>query len=204
MPVLSKTKHEVVSEFRCAEILDAARKVFARKGFEQTTVDDIAASAHVAKGTIYLYFRSKRQIYFEALKEGVLALHAESDRRLDTCSTTAEKIRAFVRTRVEYFEENGDFFRIYYSEFAKFFMPPAPAPEGLRELYLRQAKRLEFLLEEAVNKGEIRKVCAHSTALRIYDLTVGLVAQRLLGGSAANVEMDVESLFEMVWRGIGA
>lgn len=204
MAVLSKSKQEIVTEYRCAEILEAARKVFSKKGFDQTTVDDIAAAAHVAKGTIYLYFRSKRQIYFEALREGVLALHAESDRRLEAFATTAEKIRAFIRTRVEYFEENGDFFRIYYSEFASFFVPPAPAPEGLRELYLRQAKKLEILLEEAVKKGEIREVCAHSTALRVYDLTVGLIAQRLLGGSEANVEADVEALFDLVWRGIGA
>ncbi len=203
MPVISKTKHEVLSEFRCAEILEAARKVFAKKGFDQTTVEDIAAAAGVAKGTLYLYFRSKREIYFEALKEGLLALHAESDRRMGSCTTAAEKIRAFISTRDKYCEENSDFFRIYYSEFANFFAPPAPAPKGLRELYLRQANKLEAVLEKAVEEAEIRKVSPHSTALRLYDMTIGLIAQRLLGWSTADVEEDIESLFDLLWRGIG-
>jgi AcrR family transcriptional regulator len=51
-----KTKQEMVAEFRVTEILDAARKVFAQKGFAETTVDQIAEEAGVAKGTVYLYF----------------------------------------------------------------------------------------------------------------------------------------------------
>src|SRR3954470_22154723 len=103
-----KTKQGVVTEFRCTEILEAARKVFARKGFDQTTVDDIAAAAGVAKGTLYLYFRSKRDIYLAALKEGVLALHAESDHNMAAAINTPDKLRAFVATRVTYFEQNRD------------------------------------------------------------------------------------------------
>ena len=203
MPASAKRKQEVVSEFRCTEILQAARKVFAKKGFDVATVDDIAASAGVAKGTLYLYFRSKREIYLEALKHDILALHEETDRQMAAGHTAAEKIRAFINTRVKYLEENRDFFKIYYSEFANFFVPLAPAPKGFRELYLRQARKLEEVLATAVQDGAIRKVCPQSTALRIYDMTLGLIAQRLLGWSKADVEQDVESLFDLLWRGIG-
>src|ERR1035437_644165 len=109
MAVTFKTKREVVSEFRSAEILEAARKVFAKRGFDQTTVDGIAATAGIAKGTLYLYFHSKRAIYLEALKRDVLALHAETASRVAACNTIEEKIKAFISTRVRYFEENRDF-----------------------------------------------------------------------------------------------
>jgi AcrR family transcriptional regulator len=203
MPVLAKTKSEVLSEFRCAEILDAARKVFSRKNFEQTTVDDIAAAAHVAKGTLYLYYKSKREIYLEAFRRDIAALSEETDCRMQECNTAAEIIKAFISTRVKFCEENRGFFRIYYSEFANFYVPLAPAPKGLREHYIRQAKRLEAILEQAVEKGEIRKICPRSTALRLYDMTLGVIAQRLLGWSKAPVEEDIEALFELLWRGIG-
>src|ERR1700688_2304758 len=124
--VIPKTKREVVLEFRCAEILAAARKVFAKRGFDSATVDDIAAAAGVAKGTLYLYFHSKREIYFEALRRDVLALHEETNSRVAACDAVAEKIRAFIATRVKYLEANRDFFKIYYSEFANFFIPLAP------------------------------------------------------------------------------
>jgi AcrR family transcriptional regulator len=203
MPVTCKTKREVVSEFRCGEILEAARKVFAKRGFNQTTVDGIASAAGIAKGTIYLYFHSKREIYLEALKRDILALHAETNSRVAASRTIDEKIRAFISTRVRYLEENRDFFKIYYSEFANFFIPLAATPKGFRELYLQQAKMLESVLREAVREGIIRKVCPHTTALRIYDMTLGLAAQRLLGWSKANVEEDLELLFDLLWKGIG-
>jgi AcrR family transcriptional regulator len=202
MAVASKTKQEVVSEFRCGEILEAARKVFARKGFEQTTVDDIAAAAGVAKGTLYLYFKSKRDIYLAALREGVLALHAETDKNMAAESNAPDKLRAFVATRVKYFEQNRDFFRIYYSEFTNFFVPLAHSGKGMRDLYLKQAHKLEAVLEDAVNRGEVRNISPHSTALRLYDMTLGVIAQRLLGWSKATVEEDVQAVFELLWRGI--
>ena len=60
MTISLKTKKDVVTEFRCAGILEAARKVFATKGFHEAKVDDIADAAGVAKGTVYLYYDSKR------------------------------------------------------------------------------------------------------------------------------------------------
>ena len=48
MPVLGRTKKEVIQEFRTAEILEAARRVFARAGYNETTVDQIAEEAGVA------------------------------------------------------------------------------------------------------------------------------------------------------------
>lgn len=56
-----KTKQQVVSEFRRTAIVDAARTVFARKGFARGIMDEIANEAKMAKGTVYLYFRSKKE-----------------------------------------------------------------------------------------------------------------------------------------------
>ena len=120
------------------------------------------------------------------------------------CDTVAGKIRAFIATRVKYLEANRDFFKIYYSEFAHFFVPLGPSPKGFRELYLQQAKMLQSVLEQAEKEGAIRNCCPQSTAFRIYDMTLGLIAQRVLGWSKADAEMDIELLFELLWRGIGA
>src|SRR5260370_32603480 len=50
MAAQPKTKQEVVSEFRCGTILEAARKVFAKKGFEAATVDDVAEAVWRRQG----------------------------------------------------------------------------------------------------------------------------------------------------------
>ena len=71
MSVSIKTKKDVVTEFRTSGILEAARKTFAKKGFHDATVDDVAAAAGVAKGTVYLYYRSKQDVYLATLKFGI-------------------------------------------------------------------------------------------------------------------------------------
>lgn len=53
---------------RRQQLLDAARKLFAERGYHDTTVDDITRAADVAKGTFYLYFSEKREIYVEVVR----------------------------------------------------------------------------------------------------------------------------------------
>ena len=53
------TKEAVLKEYRIRELMEAARRVIGRHGFEGTTIDRVAEEAHVAKGTIYLYFSNK-------------------------------------------------------------------------------------------------------------------------------------------------
>ena len=50
------------------QVLQAAEKLFAERGFYPTTIDDIAKEARLAKGTIYLYFTSKVDLFFSAIE----------------------------------------------------------------------------------------------------------------------------------------
>ena len=197
---MKKTKQELVSEFRCAEILGAARKVFARKGFNGATVDEIAEAAGLAKGTVYVYFQSKRNIYLEALKQGAYGLVDEVERDVAAARTPAEKIRAFIATRIHYADENRDFISIYYSELAN--IRAAPLNKEFRALYLRQAKTLEAVLREATAGGQVRSVRADAAALTVYEMTRGLIAQRLLGWSKASADEDIDFMFELIWKGL--
>ncbi len=200
MPLLGKTKQAVVSEFRSAEILSAARKVFARKGYDGATVDDIAEAAGLAKGTLYLYFPSKREVYLEALKEGLTALIEETRRNVEAAKTAAEKIRAFITSRIRYSEENRDFVAIYHAEFAHIGLDYLSS--DFRELYREHIRTLERLMREAVRQGEMRPVRAESAAVLVYEMTRGLAMHRLLGWSKATAESDIESLFELIWKGL--
>src|SRR3990172_3468124 len=54
---------------RHSELLDAARAVFAKKGYHDTAVSDIVERAGVAKGTFYLYFKDKESVLMELIDE---------------------------------------------------------------------------------------------------------------------------------------
>jgi len=63
----------------------AARSAFTRRPYHAVKLDEIAASAHVGKGTIYIYFESKEQLYLEMVTEGLDELLVEVRRLADAC-----------------------------------------------------------------------------------------------------------------------
>lgn len=201
MVIAKKTKHEVVSEFRCAEILAAARKVFAARGFNEATVDEIAAEAGIAKGTVYLYFSSKRDIYLAALKGGLLDLQEQTRGTMQKAEGIAAKIHGFIRTRLEYAEANRDFIKIYHSEFGNL-TNAATCDNEFQQLYLQQARALEAILRAAVESREIRPIRTDFAAFVIYDTVRGVMTQRMLEWSRGTVEEDIEMLNDLVWKGI--
>jgi hypothetical protein len=113
------------------------------------------------------------------------------------------RLRAFVRTRIEYAEANRDFIKIYHSEFGNL-TNAATCDSEFQQLYLQQAKELEKVLQSAMENGEIRRVRSDFAAFLIYDMVRGVMTQRLLEWSTVPLEEDIELLNDLIWKGIVA
>ena len=201
MPVLGRTKKDILSEFRRTELLTAARSVFGKKGFHEASIDEIAELAEVAKGTVYLYYKSKKDLYMEALKFGVESLNKELKARAGKGADCLETLRVLTETKISFFEENRDFFRIYYSELGK--LPGHPsAISFVRDLYAEQAEVFEAVLRAGRRRREVRNLDVQKTALAIADLTRGVATQRLLGTWKTPLAEDVEFIVNVIWKGI--
>jgi AcrR family transcriptional regulator len=203
MSTVLKTKKDVVTEFRTSGILEAARKVFATKGFSAATVDDVAGAAGVAKGTVYLYYESKRDIYFAALKSGIEQMYALLQEELKKAASPEEKLRTLIGVKLAYFDDNRDFFKIYYSELGNMCIHPG-ALDDFKALYLDQAKVVESILREGARRRVIRAVRAEQTAFAISDIIRGVVTQRVLGWTKSKLSQDVDFIFDLIWKGIAA
>ena len=196
------TKKEVVSDFRRAGILKAARKVFARHGYHGATMDDVAEACSIAKGTLYLYFKSKRQIYLGVLKEDLQLLREQTRRAIESASTAEARIRAFIVSRFDFCEGHRDFFRIYNSDISAIFISSQPMQKDLRDFYLEQAKILEGIVAEGIRRGELREVDPQAAAFAIYDTTRASIARRVLGLSGRTGNTDAGTIIDLIWRGI--
>src|SRR5206468_4616610 len=82
---------------RRAELLDAAVRVFARKGFHGSRVGDIAEEAGVAHGLLYHYFRSKDEVLETIFRESWERLATETDRIEASGLPLREQLRRFAR-----------------------------------------------------------------------------------------------------------
>ncbi len=65
---MGKVRRSVAKDERRLQLVQAAQEVFAQRGYHAATVDDITRAAGVAKGTFYLYFQEKREIYYEVIR----------------------------------------------------------------------------------------------------------------------------------------
>ena len=193
-----KTKQQVVSEFRRTEIVDAARTVFARRGFAQGIMDEIAKEAGVAKGTLYLYFRSKTEIYKAVLEHDMKTLKASTLDRIDAAKSLKEKIRTFALARIERAEANKEFFRIMDSEGSALTYTRSQYRDWLRE----PVQRLAAAMEKAAEQGKIRQVDAEKTAWLIADMTRGTIQRRLLSQSESAPAADADFLLNFIWASL--
>jgi len=108
----SEERRKKEKENRKNSILKAARKLFFERGFKSVTVDLIAAKAEVSKGSIYLYFDSKEEIYTQILISANIERHKEIENFARQEGTTSELLLKYARVYVDFFLENNELFRI--------------------------------------------------------------------------------------------
>jgi len=195
-----KTKKQVVSEFRQSEIIEAARKVFAEKGYIAATVDEIAALAALAKGTIYVYFDSKEQIYNAVLENDLDALRALTLEKIAAAETAKEKISAYVNARFKYCEERRDFFRIMYIEpSGSPVLSKAKAREWLRE----PVRQLTAAIENAITEKQMHPWPAETLAWTVADLSGGALQRRLSATPTTTARQDADFLIKFIDAALG-
>jgi AcrR family transcriptional regulator len=197
------SKEEVLAAFRRSAILESARDVFGECGFERATIDRIARDAGVAKGTVYLYYDSKRTIYEDALNQGLAELDELLRVRVDEAPTLRAAIAAFIRTRVQYFLERPSFFRMYVAAVANQLARSQACPPEFQAMHERQTRRLQAVVARAAADGAIRRVDPATVSIAIADLTKGLIVRRLATTATPDLEGEIEQLVSMIWDGIG-
>lgn len=203
MALRGLTKRDVIADFRRAELIDAANAVFARKGFAGASVDEIAKMAGVAKGTVYLYYPSKHDIYWAALESGIVALDKAMRAAVEAAPASLHaQLLAVARTKIAYFDERRDFFRIFFSELGSQACEVSQHPR-LRPLYLEHVHYVEGLVEAAMARREIRRCEAPRIAFAVADLIRGVVRRRLLDQITTSIDADAAFIVELLWNGIG-
>jgi TetR/AcrR family transcriptional regulator of autoinduction and epiphytic fitness len=190
----------MVSEFRRAEIVDAARTVFARRGFARGIIDEIAREAGMAKGTVYLYFRSKNEIFRAVLNHDMKALKKETLERIEEARDLKEKIAAFTLARIASAEARKDVFLIMDSESGGLALTRSQYHNWLREPVMRLAEAIE----QAVEQGKVRPVPAEKTAWMIADMTRGTIQRRLIAKSETPPAEDSAFLSDFIWSALAA
>lgn len=186
------------------QILDAAAKVFAQKGFHPTTVKDVAREAGIADGTVYIYFQNKTALLFgifDRMRETV-----QAQKEFDELLQPNVDLRTFLKLYLHYplmalKTNNFELFRVVMSEIM--------VNSELRELYYQKILEPNFGLVEKYfeewAKQQLIKPINISLTLRIISSTIfGLIFQSILGDKILEEHWDElpEFLSDLFTEGI--
>jgi AcrR family transcriptional regulator len=171
VPVLDRsTRAELAKAARREEILAAARRVFAARGFRGTTIADIADEAHIALGTIYLYFPSKDAV-FGALSDQLHALIAATIANVPAERSIDRTVRRRVEDIFAVCADNRDLVRLV-------FLNTDPDSDVAHRMRRASDARERPMMAEIANGIAAGALRAGSAAI-IARLTVGAVAVAL-------------------------
>ena len=195
-----KTKEDVVEEFRKQSICEAAMRVVARKGMKDVTVQDIADEAGVAKGTIYIYFDSRDEILSRTMENATASLVDKLGAACRGCLGFRETLEKRVRTQIQHFDDNRDFFRLYIA---------MAEPFGERRLkqhptYQTYLSQLQRLVRDAIARGEIREANVERLSISIASVIRDIILHRMIEREPPPLDSDVEFAVDFIMRGIAS
>ncbi len=173
-------------------IFQAAIDVFSEKGFDKATMDDIAARANVAKGTIYYHFKSKEELFLFLVEEGVELLRDGVESKLLPDMTPTEKLELIVREQINFFGQYRDFCVILLRE-------SWGAEE--RQLEFRKMIRsymylIEAVVQEGIAKEEFHFVNPENVSSGLFGM-ISIAALHILLG---HKPYDGDALFQDMRR----
>jgi AcrR family transcriptional regulator len=159
---------------RPAEILEAALKVFAEKGFAGARMEDIAARAGVTKGTIYLYFENKEAVFKTLVRESIGATLAGVSANVRDYNGSAKDLLRFALTAMAHLLTTSDRVvlpKIIIGESGNF---PELARFYREEIIDRGLALMSGLIERGIAQGEFRKVpVEHAVRLCVAPVLLG-------------------------------
>lgn len=139
---------------RQREIIDAAAEIFYRKGYSETSVQDVADAVGILKGSLYYYIDSKEDLLFQMLLE----VHEEAKSVVtETAAVDApplERLRTYIRRHVEYNARNLAKIAVYYHDFGLLSPERRKAIMGHRNYY---EDFVQSLIREAQERGEVER-----------------------------------------------
>jgi AcrR family transcriptional regulator len=189
--------------FRRKEIMDAAVKLFADKGFNSTTLEEIAELSEFGKGTLYNYFSGKEEIYtgiIEDVIENHINIIAEAS---NNSSDFVEFITLYTKNFFNYCIQNSNAFVIFVREIANLNTSICINPETFRKKYTVISEVFAKNIEKAIKEKKIRKV-ETERLITLYDYLVFPYIHHLIVCKKNNVNVEDETnfLLSVLFNGI--
>jgi len=183
-------------------ILKAALHLFSKKGYDNTSIDELARLAGVGKGTIYTYFQSKSEIFLAFCEEQLQFVYQELADKSDPDAPLINQLMTIFTGEFQFVSRNKEFGRILMRETI---FPKELTDDRSREIDNKYIDLLVPILKKAQQRGELRTdleltlVTGHLYALYIMTVSAWYMGRLL---TEENVVEAMKMLFEQALLGL--
>ena len=179
-------------EEKKAEIHQAAAQVFFDKGYEATTLSDIAKASKMGRSTIYQYFKNKEEIFYEFSISFFSELVQSLDKIITSDLHATEKLKKMLAVFI--FENGANSERFFQLAKVLLFLKSNSSFESkFRFLYLSVQDMFFQVIEEGQKTGEIKECDTESMTTAVFGLAQSIILHTYL-----NSQSDNDNYFEAV------
>ncbi|MEA1875230.1 MAG: TetR/AcrR family transcriptional regulator [Bacteroidota bacterium] len=202
-------RKEREKEQRRKDIIDAAEKVFFKKGLNNSTMDEVAKEAELSKGTLYLYFKSKEDIHFEIRTRALNILSKMFKRAISENKTGFENCMEIGKAYVDFVKKHNNYYKamIYFENNNCSAVPF----HGIRANYFKENNPLKYseqTIIQGIADGSIRSdIPPMILAQTLWAQMTGVLQfiatkQNILEFSGVTAEDIIVSQYEIARNGI--
>jgi len=187
------------------KIMDAAIKLFYQKGYNGASTSEIAKEAGIAEGTIFRYFKTKKEILnqvliklIENLSQSLITDRMDMILKENKGQSTRDILKIILSDRVVMIDENWETIKIIITEMQ--------FHEDIKEAFFKNVvsrinKLLDKLIESGIEKGSIKKI----NKVLIKQVIVGNFASYIIGKKVMNYEekINIDDVIDVLLNGIG-
>jgi TetR/AcrR family transcriptional regulator len=200
-------RREREKQQRQSDILDAAEKIIFSKGLESATMDDVASEAELSKGTLYLYFKNKEELYLGITLRGIQALSDLFQNVLKKKMNGFQRTIALGKAFHEFAEKYPDYFNAlsYYELKELAYGDECPMATDCSNSGQDALDYLIQAIEEGIQDGSIKpELDPKRVAVLLWGMSSGIIQLEKVKGAHLQAQhgfqMDgiVDYMFEFI------
>ena len=182
-------------------IMRAAEALFAERGFEATSIGEIALRAHVNRALLYYYFEHKEDLYHQLLQEGVEKLRATVLAAVKTTTSARDAVRTFLHGYLQTTYHNPGLVRIVYREIVGAQRGDEES-KALVQQFMQTIGQLEEVVQRGVQSGELVPHDTGKSVYLLFGMTNVFVTLTYLGQTSYSVDEIVDQIMQVFFEGL--
>ena len=175
------------------KIFETSMKLFAEKGYDATSIEEITATVGVAKGTLYYHFSSKEEIFKFLVEEGIKLLKNSISIKTSKLTNSLDKLRAIVLIEIKILVKYENFITIVLSDL----WGTSNRSKFCRKYFFEYMEIIDEIVKEGIKNGEIINADPSVISSGIFGF-IGTSLIYKLRKKENNEEIEVLDLFKEI------